>query len=87
MTELKHRLDVNTLGELAAKTLSLNEVGFCNLATTAPIAFDPYKENHTTGAFILIDRATNATAAAGVDRVWAAPGDQYPPPGAERRQA
>jgi bifunctional enzyme CysN/CysC len=66
VTELKHRLDVNTLGELAAKTLSLNEVGFCNLATTTPVAFDPYKENHTTGAFILIDRITNATAAAGL---------------------
>jgi len=38
VTELKHRLDVNTLGELPAKTLSLNEVGFCNIATTAPIA-------------------------------------------------
>jgi bifunctional enzyme CysN/CysC len=66
VTELKHRLDVNTLGELPAKTLSLNEVGVCNLATTSPIAFDPYKDNHTTGAFILIDRATNATAAAGL---------------------
>ena len=66
VTELRHRLDVNTLGELPAKTLGLNEVGFCNIATTAPIAFDPYKENHTTGAFILIDRMTNETAAAGV---------------------
>ncbi len=66
VTELKHRLDVNTLGELAAKTLSLNEVGFCDLATATPIAFDPYKEDHITGGFILIDRMTNATAAAGL---------------------
>ncbi|MCI0599861.1 MAG: sulfate adenylyltransferase subunit CysN, partial [Beijerinckiaceae bacterium] len=66
VTELKHRLDVNSLGELAAKTLGLNEVGFCNLATTTPLAFDPYKKNHTTGAFILIDRITHATAAAGM---------------------
>jgi len=66
VTELKHRLDVNTLGELPAKTLCLNEVGFCNVATTSPVTFDPYKGNHTTGAFILIDRATNATAAAGL---------------------
>ncbi len=66
ITELKHRLDVNTLGEMAARTLSLNEVGFCNLATTIPFAFDPYGDNRTTGSFILIDRATNATAAAGV---------------------
>lgn len=66
ITELKHRLDVDTLGELAAKTLSLNEVGYCNFATTTAIAFDPYTDNHTTGAFILIDRATNSTAAAGL---------------------
>ncbi|ACB93729.1 sulfate adenylyltransferase subunit CysN [Beijerinckia indica] len=66
VTELKYRLDVNNLGELAAKTLSLNEVGFCNLATTTPLAFDPYQANHTTGAFILIDRTTHATVAAGL---------------------
>ena len=66
VTELKHRLDVNSLSELAAKTLRLNEVGFCNLAATAPLAFDPYKKNKATGAFILIDRLTNATAAAGM---------------------
>ncbi|HET6375151.1 MAG TPA: sulfate adenylyltransferase subunit CysN, partial [Methylocella sp.] len=66
VTELKHRLDVNRLDKLAAKTLSLNEVGFCNLASTVPVAFDPYHGNRTTGAFILIDRITNATAAAGM---------------------
>jgi bifunctional enzyme CysN/CysC len=66
VTELKHRLDVNSLSELAAKTLSLNEAGFCNLSASTPIAFDPYKANRATGAFILIDRLTNATAAAGM---------------------
>ena len=52
--------------KLAAKTLGLNEIGFCNLATGVPIAFDPYAENRDTGAFILIDRLTNETAAAGM---------------------
>jgi bifunctional enzyme CysN/CysC len=66
VTELKHRIDVNSLEKLAGKTLALNEVGFCNLATTTPIAFDPYVENRETGAFILIDRFTNETAAAGM---------------------
>ena len=66
VTELKHRIDVNTFDKLAAKTLDLNEVGFCNLATTMPVAFDPYADNRDTGAFILIDRATNETAAAGM---------------------
>jgi bifunctional enzyme CysN/CysC len=66
ITELRHRIDVNNLEKLAAKTLALNEVGFCNLATTMPIAFDAYAHNRETGAFILIDRATNETAAAGM---------------------
>ena len=66
VTDLKHRVDVNTLDHSAAKTLALNEIGFCNFAASTPIAFDPYGENHDTGAFILIDRMTNATAAAGM---------------------
>jgi bifunctional enzyme CysN/CysC len=66
ITELKHRLDVNTQDKHAAKTLHLNEVGFCNLSASAPVAFDPYAENRETGAFILIDRFSNATAAAGM---------------------
>ncbi|QAY95387.1 adenylyl-sulfate kinase [Methylovirgula ligni] len=66
VTSVKYRLDVTSLGELPAKSLALNEVGCCNLAATAPIALDPYKENRTTGAFILIDRYTNATVAAGL---------------------
>ena len=57
VTELKHRLDVNNFDKLAAKRLDLNEVGFCNLATTMPVAYDPYADNRETGAFILIDRA------------------------------
>ena len=50
VTDLKHRIDVNNYDKLAAKSLELNEVGFCNLATTAPIAYDPYADNHETGA-------------------------------------
>ena len=66
ITELKHRLDVSNFDKLAAKQLDLNEVGFCNIATTMPVAFDPYADNRDTGGFILIDRATNETAAAGM---------------------
>jgi bifunctional enzyme CysN/CysC len=66
VTELKHRIDVDNFDKLAAKTLALNEVGLANLALTAPVAYDPYAENRETGAFILIDRATNETAAAGM---------------------
>ena len=66
VTELRHRIDVNSRELLAAKTLALNEIGLCNIATTLPVAFDPYEDNRDMGAFILIDRRTNETAAAGV---------------------
>ena len=66
VTSLKHKVDVNTLEHIAAKTLGLNEIGLCNIATATPVAFDPYAENRDTGAFILIDRFTNATAGAGM---------------------
>jgi bifunctional enzyme CysN/CysC len=66
ITELKHKIDVNTFEHLAAKELKLNEVTVCNIALSEPIAFDPYKTNRETGAFILIDRFTNATVGAGM---------------------
>jgi bifunctional enzyme CysN/CysC len=66
VTELKHKLDVNTLSKLAAKTLNLNEVGVCNLSVARAVAFDAYADNRDTGAFILIDRYSNETVAAGM---------------------
>jgi bifunctional enzyme CysN/CysC len=66
VTELKHKIDVNTLYHSAAKTLALNEVGYGNLALTQPIAFDPYSKNRDTGGFILIDRFSNNTVGAGM---------------------
>src|SRR5581483_4129940 len=68
VTELKHRIEIETFATLAAKTLALNDIGFCNLSLSEPIAFDPYDENRATGSFILIDRFTNATVAAGMIR-------------------
>jgi len=66
ITALKHRIDVNNNAHVAARRLRLNEIGFCNLSTAQPIAFDPYKTNRETGGFILIDRFTNETAGAGM---------------------
>lgn len=66
ITDLKFRTNVNTLEESAAKTLELNEVGTLTIATDKPIAFDAYAANGLTGAFILIDRISNATLGAGV---------------------
>ena len=65
VTEIKHKVDVNTQDELAAKQLELNEVAFCNLMLDQPIAFERYADNRDLGAFILIDRRSNATVAAG----------------------
>jgi bifunctional enzyme CysN/CysC len=66
VTELKHKVDVNTLAHIAGKTLHLNEVGVVNVSASQPIAFDPYSQNRDTGGFILIDRFTNATVGAGM---------------------
>ena len=66
VTSLKHKVDINTLEHIAAKTLALNEIGLCNLSTAVPVALDPYADNRATGSFILVDRFTNATAGAGL---------------------
>ncbi|UGB44990.1 sulfate adenylyltransferase subunit CysN [Frateuria edaphi] len=65
ITEIKHRIDVNTQEHLAAKRLELNEVGVCNLSLDHAIPFEAYEHCRELGAFILIDRQTNATVAAG----------------------
>ncbi len=66
ITALKHKVDVNTFAHEAAKHLELNEVGVVNISTQAPIAFDSYADNRVTGAFVVIDRLTNATVGAGM---------------------
>lgn len=68
VSALKYKVDVNTRERLAARTLALNEIGYCNIAMSRPAAIDAYTENRRTGAFILIDRATNETAGAGMIR-------------------
>ncbi len=66
VTAIKHRIDVDSGAHVAARTLAINEIGFCNIATSVPLAFDPYRKSRDTGGFILIDRLTQETAAAGV---------------------
>lgn len=66
ITELKHRIDVNTLEHLSGKTLKLNEIGECNLSLTQRLVFDPYTDNRALGSFILIDRLTNSTVGVGM---------------------
>ena len=66
ISKLKHRIDINDFSEVAANTLELNEIGIATISTTAPIGFDPYNDNRTTGAFVIIDKQTNATLGAGM---------------------
>jgi bifunctional enzyme CysN/CysC len=65
---ISHRLNINDFTEEEARTLELNEVGVVTVSLRSPVAFDPFVENRATGAFILIDRITNATVGAGMIR-------------------
>jgi bifunctional enzyme CysN/CysC len=66
LSQPKYKINVNTLEKVAATSLTLNEIGVCNLSLDQPIAFDPYGDNREMGGFILIDRLTNDTVAAGL---------------------
>jgi bifunctional enzyme CysN/CysC len=66
VTEIKHKVNVNTLEHTATKTLALNEIGVCNLGLDRAVAFDPYTVNRDMGGFILIDRLSNHTVGAGM---------------------
>jgi bifunctional enzyme CysN/CysC len=62
----KYTVNVNTMEHIAAKTLDLNAIGVAEIATDKPIVFEAYADNRTLGGFILIDKITNATVAAGM---------------------
>ena len=62
----KYKVNVNTLEQTAAKTLELNEIGVANITLDRAVPFDPYTVNRDLGGFILIDRYTHATVAAGL---------------------
>jgi len=72
LAEVRYRVDVNTMRRIAAAedgqaaTLRLNEIARVHVTLHRPLAFDPYNRNRQTGAFILIDRPSNATVAAGM---------------------
>ena len=66
VTEIKHRLDIATFAHASAKILDANDIGFCNLSTGTSLCFDAYDDNRATGGFLLIDRYTNMTVAAGL---------------------
>jgi len=66
ISALKHKVNVNSLEHEAGKILELNEVGACNFSLDEPIVFETYRDNPAMGAFIVIDKISNATVAAGM---------------------
>ena len=66
ITGIKHRVDINTLAHEASKQLTLNDINLCTLAISKPLAFDSYQHSKILGSFILVDRMSNATVAAGM---------------------
>ncbi|CAN7659126.1 sulfate adenylyltransferase subunit CysN [Rhizobium sp. LjRoot258] len=68
ISSIKYRVDINTLGHEAARQLALNDIGVCNVSVSRPLVFDTYARSKALGSFILIDRFSNATVAAGMIR-------------------
>ncbi|MBO6719091.1 MAG: sulfate adenylyltransferase subunit CysN [Rhizobiaceae bacterium] len=66
VTKLDYVVDIGSFAKAPADKLEMNEIGLSHVTTQWPIAFDPFGENRTTGSFILIDRVTNRTVAAGM---------------------
>ncbi len=66
VSQLKYKVNVNTLEHTAASALELNEIGVGNLTLDRPIPFDPYEAHRETGGFILVDRLSNTTVGAGL---------------------
>ncbi|MFT0621443.1 sulfate adenylyltransferase subunit CysN [Ectopseudomonas guguanensis] len=68
LTALKHRIDVNTQAHESCRQLQLNDIAVANLALSKPLVFDAYAQSHTLGGFLLVDKYTHSTVAAGMIR-------------------
>jgi bifunctional enzyme CysN/CysC len=68
ITNLKYRVDVNTQAHESCKQLVLNDIAVANLALSKPLTVAPYDDNATLGGFILVDKYSHATVAAGMIR-------------------
>lgn len=66
ITNIKYRVDINTLAHEACTRLSLNDISVCTLAISKPLVYDNFQHSKTLGSFILVDRISNATVAAGM---------------------
>ncbi len=66
ITAIRHRIDINTLESEHADSLALNDIAMCGISSEGELLFDAYNTNRQTGSFVLVDRMTNATVAAGM---------------------
>jgi bifunctional enzyme CysN/CysC len=66
VSQLKYKVNVNTMEHTAASSLELNEIGVANISLDRPIPFDPYEDHRETGGFVLVDRLSNHTVGAGL---------------------
>jgi bifunctional enzyme CysN/CysC len=66
VTRIRHRIDIATLGRSSARTLALNDIASCEVALDKPLVFDPYAVSREMGGFVLVDRVSGATVAAGM---------------------
>ncbi len=78
ITTVRHRVDINTLEEESANELELNDIAKCAISSDRELLFDPYSSNRQTGSFIMVDRMTNATVAAGMITGAASAWDRQP---------
>lgn len=86
INNIHYRIDVNNLEQYQANMLQLNEIGFCSLTMNAPVVFDAYATIKTTGSFIVIDRLSNITVAAGLISDLAVSDEWSPVNSADRAQ-
>jgi bifunctional enzyme CysN/CysC len=75
---IRHRIDINTLEHEAASSLGLNDIAACSIKSDRELLFDPYSENRHTGSFVLVDKLSNATVAAGMITAAASTWDRQP---------
>lgn len=66
ISNVHHHVDVNTLEQSQSATFGLNEIARCEITLERPVVADDYRDHHGTGSFIIVDRLTNATVAAGM---------------------
>ena len=85
VTSIRHRVDVDTLEERAATSLGLNDIACCSISADRELIFDPYASNRQTGSFVLVDRMSNATVAAGMILGASSTWDRQPDAGLNRQ--